>query len=226
MFNKTKFNQTYFNRQKPNNIYKTSTLLRGAGVNTCIPSVILGAEATFTGAGKATFNLSIKASVSFTGAGKIDITPSLISFSEKTFTGAGNFLIPEPSTLFFTDKIFTGSGKATFDLKTFASVSFSGRGSLQASGKLLKYLDRIFSGSGKLIIASPVVTSISQMTFSGILEPGDLLVIDTENFTADLNGEDVTYLLSDFTNLSPGENLFEFSSKTVALQTKWTENYL
>ncbi len=226
MFNCNSFNRTYFNRQKINNIRSGAILFVGSGITEFYPAVIIYSSKTFTGAGTFSIDQSIYGSVTFSGAGTIDFKPRVISYVDHTFSGAGTIDF-KPRILYFADHTFTGAGTVVFFLPTWGAATFTGTGTIDFSGKKIIWSDHSFSGTADFILLDAIITTIARMSYTGSLVAGDILVIDTENFTADLNGSDVTYLISgEFLNLSPGENLFTFSKKTVSFATEWTDRHL
>lgn len=226
MFNLSYFNRTAFNRQIPDNLYSAAILLVAESNIIITPRSFIFGQLDLSGVSSFVIDNTIHASISLSGVGALSATGRNLYLLSGSFAGNGSqeitgFLIASP------DLSLSGAGTFELFLPWFAEISLMGAATQYANAKKILWALTNLIGRAFLTSGDPVISLIAALNFEGSFPAGSTMVINTENFTADLNGQDVTYLLSgNFFEISPGENTFEFSKAGVNIKSVFRDRYI
>lgn len=216
MFNRGgAFNRQAFNRQIPENLHEGKSLLVGSGVFYALPNTAIKGSATLAGAGTAIFRPTKRGAATLAGAGTATFPePSFIYSDSKTFSGIGTFELAGFSKLITPEETFSGVGTIELGTYLYGALTLGGAGIIEPSGLKIITIPLTLAGNGEIEIIRSTKSRTSGLYFSGTIAPGAILIINTDRLFAELNGEDVSYLLAgEYFNLSPGNNYFIISDK-------------
>ncbi len=140
------------------------------------------------------------------------------------FSGSGS--LHQNLTGFFTGQL-DFSGEGNFDARPGGfGVIFDGAGTLELSAT--KFLTSAVTFAGTSIFEATIseINKYQYLNYIGPVEPGDIIVIDTERKTITRNSANFLFFFSgDFFNLIPGENIIQYRDSIVSRQLNLEISY-
>jgi hypothetical protein len=124
-----------------------------------------------------------------------------------------------------------GAGTAEGRIQGDFSATLAGVGAVEGTLTKYKTLSATVAGAGTVDSEEFIINSFVVFSYSGPLEPGDILIIDTDKKTVQRNGENFLFFYSgSFFDLLPGNNIITYSdtksSRTLTLASAYSGRYL
>ncbi len=154
-----------------------------------------------------------------------------LKYAKATFFGAGTIIFSPKVIIMAPETTFTGAGAFSARPVGDNFLLLSGSGTFEAAGTILSCSRVTFSGSGTFEAAATLV-DLKTLSYLGPVEPGDIIIIDTERKTITRNGISFLFFFSGkFFDLQPGANTIRYSdsnssSRAASLVATYTDRYL